>query len=71
MNVTEREQSRLTIIRKLRRGKRAYFECQCSCGTTKTIRADNVLSGLTQSCGCLNREKASDRLRRLHNVLRF
>lgn len=68
MKVTERDQSRLTIIRRIRRGKRAHFECQCSCGTAKTIRADNVLSGLTRSCGCLSREKASERLRRLHNV---
>jgi predicted SprT family Zn-dependent metalloprotease len=58
--------SRLTITRKLARGHRAYYECQCSCGTVKTIRADNVKSGATLSCGCLSREKASERLKKLH-----
>jgi hypothetical protein len=57
---------RLTILRKLTRNHRAYFECKCTCGTVKIIRADNVLSGTTRSCGCLSREKASERLKKLH-----
>ena len=57
---------RLTVIRKLTRSYRAYFECQCSCGTVKVIRADNIRSGSTLSCGCLSREKASERLKKLH-----
>ncbi len=62
-------QSRLKILRKISRNKRSYFECRCSCGTVKVIRADNVRSGVTRSCGCLNREKASERLKKLHNTL--
>lgn len=57
---------RLTVLRKLTRANRSYFECRCTCGIIKMIRADNILSGLTQSCGCLSREKASERLKRLH-----
>jgi len=64
----EEEETRLTILRKLRKGKRSYYECKCSCGTVKIIRSDNVNSGMVKSCGCLSREKASQRLRRLHNV---
>ena len=60
--------SRLTIIRSFTRNHRCYFECRCSCGTMNIIRADNVKSGATVSCGCLSREKASERLRKLHNA---
>ncbi len=57
---------RLTITREFTRNSRRYFECLCSCGTVKIIRADNVKSGATLSCGCLSREKASERLKKLH-----
>lgn len=32
------------------------WECLCVCGTTKTILGGSLRSGLTQSCGCLNKE---------------
>ena len=57
---------RLTITREFTRNSRRYYECQCSCGTVKTVRADNVKAGSTLSCGCLSREKASARLKKLH-----
>ncbi len=60
------DESRLTVIRRLHKGHRAYYECLCTCGTVKTVRADNVKAGSTLSCGCLSREKASERLRKLH-----
>ena len=36
--------------------------CQCSCGTIKPILAQNLVKGNTTSCGCKNREKASQRM---------
>lgn len=36
--------------------------CRCDCGQEKKIRASNLRSGTTASCGCLNRENASRRL---------
>lgn len=36
--------------------------CQCSCGTIKPILAQNLIKGKTTSCGCKNREKASQRM---------
>lgn len=30
--------------------------CQCTCGTIKTILGASIRNGLTQSCGCLNKE---------------
>lgn len=35
---------------------RIRWLCQCACGNHKIIRADHLLSGRTQSCGCLQQE---------------
>lgn len=41
----------------------ARWRCQCSCEakTIKDINANRLLSGRSKSCGCLNRELASER----------
>lgn len=39
--------------------KTSYWFCQCDCGNTKTICGTSLTRGLTQSCGCLQREKTS------------
>ena len=57
---------RLKVLEETRRSGRLHYRCLCSCGTTKTIRADNIRSGITLSCGCLGREKASLRLKKIH-----
>ncbi|WP_050983113.1 hypothetical protein [Cupriavidus basilensis] len=31
-------------------------DCRCDCGKLKTIRANNLRSGATKSCGCLLKE---------------
>ena len=35
--------------------------CRCTCGTEKEVNVKNLLSGASKSCGCLGREKATDR----------
>lgn len=37
------------------------WECLCECGTIKTILGASLRSGLTQSCGCLNKEILSEK----------
>ena len=37
-------------------GRTGYWECKCKCGTVKVVRIRSLRSGVTQSCGCLNRE---------------
>ena len=52
--------NRLTAIRIAeKRGKNYYYECVCDCGNTKLVRACQLTSGGTKSCGCLQREKVS------------
>jgi hypothetical protein len=35
---------------------RIRYECQCTCGATAIVRANNLTSGDTRSCGCLASE---------------
>lgn len=57
---------RLKVLDEVRKAGRLYYRCRCSCGEQKTIRADNIKAGLTLSCGCLGREQASLRLKKIH-----
>ena len=38
--------------------------CQCDCGQTCYVEPRNLKSGYTQSCGCLAKEKASERFQK-------
>jgi hypothetical protein len=48
---------RLTLLNRVSKfdGKRNrfYWECKCSCGTVFFTRENNIQSGATKSCGCL------------------
>lgn len=35
------------------KGGRRYFKCQCDCGNIITVQYSHLISGHTQSCGCL------------------
>lgn len=37
------------------------WEFKCDCGTIKSMRATHVIYGASKSCGCLNKELASER----------
>jgi hypothetical protein len=37
-----------------------YYDCECECGETITTQRHSLVSGLTRSCGCLQREAASE-----------
>jgi hypothetical protein len=34
----------------------AFWRCVCDCGTSRDVRAHDIRSGKSRSCGCLNRE---------------
>lgn len=46
------------------RMREAYWRCLCDCGTEKNLSSGNLKSGRTNSCGCLNKEIASQRMTR-------
>ena len=52
--------NKLTVIEKVTDEKgKTKWRCKCDCGNEKIIRGDSLRSGHTKSCGCLQREHAS------------
>ena len=53
VDLTGREFGRLMVIEK-RMGRK--WLCRCECGTVKEVYAQSLTTGVTKSCGCLQRE---------------
>jgi hypothetical protein len=53
---------RLSVVAKAerlhRKNRAAVWSCKCDCGGVVDVRADNLRSGKTKSCGCLSGETA-------------
>ena len=49
--------SRLLVLSVASRGKKVKWLCKCSCGNETLVVADQLKSGHTKSCGCLQKEK--------------
>lgn len=43
---------------------KAKWNCQCDCGKQKVVRANELRSGKTQSCGCLHKQLLSVRVKK-------
>jgi len=41
----------------------AYWHCRCKCGNEKDVDGRNLRNGTTQSCGCLNKEINSKKMK--------
>ena len=55
-----RQYGRLMVIKRVKNIKgRVAFECKCSCGNLVPVLAGSLQSGLTRSCGCLQKEMVS------------
>ena len=50
--------SRLIVMSAAHSYKRRVWLCQCDCGKQVTVRAGNLQSGNTRSCGCLQIDRA-------------
>jgi len=56
--------SRLFVVRQAGtnpKSKEKLWRCQCSCGKFITATSRNLRTGITRSCGCLQRELAAQR----------
>ena len=53
---------RLVVLEEVGRDIRRHvvWKCLCDCGTTVDVVARNLSRGNTQSCGCLQKERASE-----------
>ena len=54
---------RLTVLNKDPKStlQKTKWLCQCECGQQKSVRGSHLKSGKSKSCGCLNKEMASER----------
>lgn len=50
----------LVLSRADNQGKRTLWKCLCLCGNLKSVLGSSLVRGLTQSCGCLHKEKARE-----------
>ncbi len=55
---------RFTVIGEApKRYGRTHWYCQCECGNIVSVITKSLTAGLSKSCGCLNRQKISERAR--------
>lgn len=64
-NLTGKRFTRLLVLGIVLDRKRTTWLCRCDCGSIKEIRSNELLTGDTLSCGCLQREHTS-RAKRTH-----
>ena len=50
--------------------KRSYWRCQCECKNIVVLRKDHFAYKYSKqkSCGCLHREKSSERMKKWHKM---
>ena len=61
IDLTGRKIGKLTVIQYAGndKGKNARWECRCDCGRRTVVAGNHLRNGHTQSCGCLQRDRAS------------
>jgi hypothetical protein len=67
LDLTGQKFGRLTAIKRYKENKRTYWLCNCLCGQFTKVELSLLRSGQTKSCGCIVKEKAKARIRRLEN----
>ena len=55
---------RLIVVNKLGKDKNGccQWECKCDCGGKKIVITSSLTTGRVKSCGCLVKEKSSERM---------
>src|SRR4029077_594503 len=58
-DITGQRFGRLIVVRFSHYATKTYWVVQCDCGTECLVRANQLKTGKTKSCGCLRRETAA------------
>ena len=48
---------RWTVLERVPGNGAAKWRCRCQCGTERIVLARSLKAGVSQSCGCLNKER--------------
>jgi len=69
IDLTGKRFNRLLVLHRApnRSGRVTMWFCRCDCGTEKPVASHELISAKTQSCGCLNLEINSRRMKE-HNI---
>lgn len=71
LNLKNQKFHRLTVIEEASKIKnRTAWKCFCECGNITVVLTENLRSGDTKSCGCLNNEKRQERFKDISNINR-
>lgn len=60
IDLTGQKFGKLTVIKRDISKKGVYWLCKCDCGNIKSILSSNLRRGLTQSCGCLQKQRTGE-----------
>lgn len=60
---------RLVVLEETRKNGKKYYKCRCDCGTEKEIYYRSLLTGDSNSCGCLRRELGRNRINDLTGMV--
>lgn len=62
-DITGHKFNRLTVVSRAENSKngKAMWLCKCDCGNTLIVWGSNLRNGHTKSCGCLQKEKTTNR----------
>jgi hypothetical protein len=65
VDLTSQRFGRWTVIQRAASpsARHIHWRCRCDCGNEKSIAGESLKGGRSRSCGCLNREVASQRAR--------
>lgn len=67
-NLTDRRFGRLLVVERAgSKDGNAAWRCNCDCGNTVVVKSNNLLSGNSKSCGCLEKEQRIARMT-THNL---
>jgi hypothetical protein len=62
LNLTGRRFGRLVVASYAEtRGRKAYWNCDCDCGSSKPIAGTSLVQCVAQSCGCLRQEMTAEK----------
>lgn len=61
---------RLTVlsVTSKKEKRQIFYLCHCDCGNNVEVRRDRLISGDTQSCGCIHNEKFADNSKIAHAI---
>ena len=57
-----------TLLKRTASNKRSYWKCQCQCGNIVSIAGSSLKTGLTQSCGCLQKERSKSAILKAQRI---